>query len=59
MYFAVIQVVYLASETFHYRSNDRMKIKMRKFATEQWPDGIGRIITNDLPLKVSITFSIS
>lgn len=47
----------MASESFHYRLADRQRIRLRKFATEQWPDGIGRRITNDLPLKVSAIFS--
>ena len=46
------QVVYLASESFHYRFGDRWKIGLRRFATEQWPDTIGRKVSNDLPLKV-------
>ena len=48
-----VQVVYFASETFHYHKADRMRIKMRRFATEQWPDTIGRKVSSGLPLKVS------
>lgn len=48
------QVVHLASEVFHYHANDRMKIRMRKFATEQWPDSIGKRVSQDLPLKVAM-----
>ena len=48
-----LQVVYFASETFHYHKADRMRIKMRKFATEQWPDTIGKKVSSGLPLKVS------
>ena len=51
IYFA--QVVYFASETFHYHKADRMRIKMRRFATEQWPDTIGKKVSSGLPLKVS------
>ena len=47
-----VQVVHLASEAFHYHANDRMKIRMRRFATEQWPDTIGKRVSQDLPLKV-------
>lgn len=50
--FLLLQVVYLASETFHYHFYNRMKIMCRTFATEQWPDGIGRKVSKDLPLKV-------
>lgn len=46
------KVVYLAAETFHYRFADRMTIRLRRYATEQWPGGIGQIISRDLPLKV-------
>lgn len=46
------QVVHLASEVFHYHANDRMKIRMRRFATEQWPTTIGKRVSQDLPLKV-------
>ena len=45
-------MVYLAADTFHYRFGDRTKTRLRRYATEQWPDGIGRRITKDLPLKV-------
>ena len=48
-----LQVVHLASDSFHYRFNDRCKIHMRRFATEQWPDTIGKKVSSDLPLKVS------
>jgi len=51
--FSALQVVHLASDSFHYRFNDRCKIHMRRFATEQWPDTIGKRVSNDLPLKVS------
>ena len=51
------QVVYLASESFHYRFNDRCDIHMRRFATEQWPDTIGKRVSNDLPLKVRGAFT--
>jgi hypothetical protein len=47
------QVVYFASETFHYHKADRMRIKMRRFATEQWPDTIGKKVSSGLPLKAS------
>lgn len=46
------QVVHLASEAFHYHANDMMKIRMRRFATEQWPESIGKRVSQDLPLKV-------
>ncbi|CAI7991535.1 Phosphatidylinositol 4-kinase type 2-beta [Geodia barretti] len=46
------KVVHLASEVFHYHANDRMKIRMRRFATEQWPTTIGKRVSQDLPLKV-------
>ena len=52
------QIVHLASEAFHYHANDRMKIRMRKFATEQWPDSIGKRVSQDLPLKVSHTYHV-
>lgn len=51
------QVVYLASESFHYRFNDRCNIHLRRFATEQWPDTIGKRVSNDLPLKVRGPFT--
>lgn len=51
--FYALQVVHLASESFHYHKADRMRIKMRRFATEQWPDTIGRKLSTGLPLKVS------
>ena len=51
-------MVHLASDSFHYRLNDRCKIKMRRFATEQWPDTIGKKISNDLPLKVNVTENV-
>ena len=54
----VYKVVKLASESFNYQFHDRMKIRFRRFATEQWPDGIGRRITNDLPFKVSVKYNV-
>lgn len=56
--FRMWQIVHLASEVFHYHANDRMKIRMRKFATEQWPDSIGKRVSQDLPLKVSPTYHV-
>ena len=56
---ACVQVVHLASEAFHYHANDRMKIRMRKFATEQWPDSIGKRVSQDLPLKVLCHFRVT
>ena len=53
MFVVFAQVVYFASETFHYHKADRMRIKMRRFATEQWPDTIGKKVSSGLPLKVS------
>ena len=52
----LLQVVYLASASFHYRFNDRWKTKVRQFATEQWPDTIGKRISSGLPLKVSKSY---
>ncbi|XP_064382923.1 phosphatidylinositol 4-kinase type 2-beta-like [Halichondria panicea] len=46
------KVVYLGSESFHYRFNDRWKTSVRRFATEQWPDTIGKRVSSGLPLKV-------
>ena len=47
------QVVKLASDSFHYHFSDRCKIRMRRFATDQWPDSLGKKICNDLPRKVN------
>ena len=43
----------MASEAFHYHFYNRVEISCRRFATDQWPDGIGKKISKDLPLKVS------
>lgn len=46
------KVVKLASDSFHYHFSDRCKIRLRRFATDQWPDSLGKKICNDLPRKV-------
>ncbi len=50
-----LQVVNLASPSFHYHLNDRCQVTMRRFATEVWPDTIGKRVSSDLPLKVTLT----
>ena len=45
-------MVYLAADTFNYTFRDRCAMRMRRFATEQWPDSVGKRINAGLPKKV-------
>lgn len=46
------KVVYLAADTFNYTFRDRCAMRMRRFATEQWPDSVGKRVNAGLPKKV-------
>lgn len=46
------QVVYLASQSFHYRRAERWQQRMKQAATEQFPDTIGKRIKVGLRPKV-------
>ena len=48
----LIQVVALASETFNYTPIDKAKAKSVKFATERFPDTLGKNMKAGLPPKV-------
>ena len=45
-------MVYLAADTFNYTFRDRFGMRMRRFATEQWPDSVGKRVNAGLPKKV-------
>ena len=45
-------MVYLAADTFNYTLRDRFGMRMRRFATEQWPDSVGKRVNAGLPKKV-------
>ena len=45
-------MVYLAADTFNYTFRDRCAMRMRRFATEQWPDSVGKRVNAGLPKKV-------
>ena len=47
-----VQVVALASETFNYTPIDKAKAKSVKFATERFPDTLGKNMKAGLPPKV-------
>lgn len=47
-----LQVVYLAADSFNYTFRDRCAMRMRRFATEQWPDSVGKHVNAGLPKKV-------
>lgn len=51
--FSLFQVVRLASETFNYTAFDRAKARSKKFATERFPDTLGKHVKAGLPPKVS------
>ena len=53
-----LQVVRLASETFNYTAFDRAKARSKKFATERFPDSIGKHLRAGLPLKVNVVTMI-
>ena len=46
------QVVYLASESFHYSRAERWQQRMKQAATEQFPDTIGKRLKAGLRPKV-------
>lgn len=46
------QVVRLASDTFNYTAFDRAKARSKKFATERFPDTLGKHVKAGLPPKV-------
>ena len=48
------QVVRLASPTFNYTAFDRAKARSKKFATERFPDTLGKHVKAGLPAKVRI-----
>ena len=52
-YIFLFQVVRLASETFNYTAFDRAKARSKKFATERFPDTLGKHVKAGLPPKVS------
>ena len=45
-------MVYLGSEVFHYSKRERWHQKVKKMATEQFPDSIGKRINIGLRPKV-------
>lgn len=53
MLYFLFQVVRLASETFNYTAFDRAKARSKKFATERFPDTLGKHVKAGLPPKVS------
>ncbi|EDO35290.1 predicted protein [Nematostella vectensis] len=46
------KVVRLASDTFNYTAFDRAKARSKKFATERFPDSLGKHVKAGLPPKV-------
>ena len=50
--FVDFQVVRLASDTFNYTAFDRAKARSKKFATERFPDTLGKHVKAGLPPKV-------
>lgn len=42
----------LASDTFNYTAFDRAKARSKKFATERFPDTLGKHVKAGLPPKV-------
>ena len=42
----------LVSETFNYTAIDKAKARSKKFATERFPDSIGKHVRAGLPPKV-------
>ena len=48
----MLQVVALASETFNYTAIDKAKARSVKFATERFPDTLGKNMRAGLPPKV-------
>lgn len=50
--FVNLQVVRLASDTFNYTPFDRAKARSKKFATERFPDSLGKHVKAGLPPKV-------
>ena len=52
MCFCFFQVVRLASPTFNYTAFDRAKARSKKFATERFPDTLGKHVKAGLPAKV-------
>ena len=46
------KVVALASETFNYSAIDKAKARSVKFATERFPDTLGKKMKGGLPLKI-------
>ena len=49
----MFQVVRLASSTFNYNTYDRAKARSKQFATERFPDTIGKHVRAGLPPKVA------
>ena len=47
-----MQVVYLASESFHYHLLDRWSVWIKRLLADLWPDSFGKKLSTDLPLKV-------
>lgn len=52
VYVLILQVVRLASDTFNYTAFDRAKARSKKFATERFPDTLGKHVKAGLPPKV-------
>lgn len=47
----------LVSETFNYTAIDKAKARSKKFATERFPDSIGKHVRAGLPPKVIYAMS--
>ena len=52
--FLLFKVIKLVSPTFNYNAYDRAKARSKQFATERFPDTIGKHMRAGLPPKVNI-----